>query len=144
MQLGAKGRALIQSFEGFRDKAYKDQRGIWTCGFGHTGPDVVEGTTCTPYQASFWFDQDTAKAVHAVIATTDVPVNQNQFDALVSFVYNVGVNSEAHSTLLKLLNSGKYSLAADQFGFWNHVNGIVNAGLTRRRAAERALFLTPI
>src|SRR5579863_9399620 len=137
MTLGAKGAALIQSFEGFRDKAYKDQRGIWTCGFGHTGPDVVEGTTCTPYQASLWFDQDTAKAVHAVIVTTDVPVNQNQFDAMTSLAYNIGAHAFEGSTLVKVLNAGNYMMAAEQFLVWDRTAGVVNAGLSRRRAAER-------
>ncbi len=143
ISLGAKGRALIQSFEQFRTAAYKDQGGVWTCGWGHTGPDVVEGTTCTPYQASIWFDKDVAGACRAVLQSVDVPLTQNQYDALVAFTYNVGAGSEAHSTLVKLLNAGKYALAADQFGFWNHVDGQVSAGLTRRRAAERALFLEP-
>lgn len=141
MGLGPKGTALIQSFEAFRDEAYQDQRGIWTCGFGHTGPDVIEGTTCTPYQASKWFDQDTQSACKAVLRTVDVPVNQSQFDALASFTFNVGSGSEAHSTLVRVLNAGNYMMAAEQFLRWNKVNGVVNAGLTRRREAERALFL---
>jgi lysozyme len=141
MALGAKGTALIQSFEQFRAAAYKDQGGIWTAGWGHTGPDIVEGTTCTPYQASIWFDRDTAEAARAVLRTVDVPMTQNQFDALVSFTYNVGAGSEAHSTLIQVLNAGNYMMAAEQFLKWNHVNGQVSAGLTRRREAERALFL---
>lgn len=141
MTLGAKGRALIQSFEQCRLQAYQDQRGIWTIGFGHTR-GVVPYQTCTQAEAEDWFTQDTAEAVRAVIASTDVPLTQNQFDALVAFTYNVGAGSEAHSTLIKLLNAGRYALAADQFNLWNHIDGQVSAGLTRRRAAERALFLT--
>lgn len=143
MHLGAKGTALIQSFEGFRVTAYQDQRGIWTCGYGHTGPNVVEGTTCTPYQASQWFDKDTQSACNAVLRSVDVPLTQNEFDALVCFTYNVGADSEAHSTLVRVLNAGNYMMVAEQFLRWDHTNGVVNAGLTRRRAAERDLFLTP-
>ena len=142
MQLGAKGRALIQSFENCKLEAYQDQHGVWTIGWGHT--PAVEYQTCTQQEANDWFTQDTQTAVLAVLRTVDVPMNQNQFDALVSFTFNVGQGSEAHSTMVQLLNQGKYGLAADQFGFWNHVNGQVNAGLTRRRAAERALFQTPV
>jgi lysozyme len=143
MQLGAKGRALIQSFEQLRLESYLDPRGIPTIGWGHTGPEVCHPSTCTPEQADLWFTQDTYNAVQAVIRSLDVAVSQNQFDALVAFTYNVGAGSEAHSTLLRLVNQGKFIAAADQFNLWNHVDGQVSDGLTRRRAAERALFLLP-
>jgi lysozyme len=143
MMLGAAGRALIQGFESCKLVAFQDQGGIWTLGWGHT-QGVTPGQTCTQEQADAWFIDDTQSACNAVTRTVDVPLNQNQFDALVSFTYNVGQGSEANSTLLKLLNQGKYALAADQFSFWNHVNGVPNAGLTRRRAAEQALFQTPV
>src|SRR5271155_324831 len=139
MILGAAGKALIQSFESLRLQAYQDQRGIWSIGWGHT--PAVEYQTTTPEEADEWFTQDTQTAVNAVNRTVDVALNQNQFDALVSFTFNVGQGSEAHSTLVGLLNQGKFALAAAQFSFWNHVNGQVDAGLTRRRAAEQALFL---
>ena len=138
MQLGAAGKALIQSFESLKLQAYQDQRGIWSIGWGHT--PAVEYQETTPEEADEWFAQDTQAACNGVMRTVDVPMSQNQFDALVSFTYNVGVGSEAHSTLVGLLNQGKYGLAAAQFSFWNHVNGQVDPGLTRRRAAEQALF----
>jgi lysozyme len=141
MQLGPKGTKLIQSFEKLRYQAYQDPRGIWTCGWGHTGADVAEFTTCDDARAAEWFAQDTQTAVNAVIRSLDIAVSQNQFDALASFTFNVGQGSEAHSTLLKLVNAGRFALAADQFNLWNHVNGRVSDGLTARRAAERALFL---
>lgn len=139
MQLGAAGKALIQSFESLKLQAYQDQRGIWSIGWGHT--PAVEYQETTPEEADEWFAQDTQAACNGVMRTVDVPMSQNQFDALVSFTYNVGVGSEAHSTLVGLLNQGKYDLAAAQFSFWNHVNGQVDLGLTRRRAAEQTLFL---
>jgi lysozyme len=141
VNLGAAGRALIQSFEACKLYSYQDQRGVWTIGWGHT-LGVVPYQTCTQAEADAWFVQDTQAAVNAVTRTVDVALTQNQFDALVSFTYNVGVGAEASSTLLKLLNQGKFGLAAAQFSFWNHVDGQVDAGLTRRRAAEQALFCT--
>jgi lysozyme len=143
MILSQTGKALIQSFESCKLYAYQDERGIWTIGWGHT-TGVVPYLTCTPQDADGWFDQDTQNVINAVNNSVKVPLTQNQFDALVSFTYNVGVGSEAHSTLLQLLNAGNFQGAADQFLLWNHVNGQVDAGLTRRREAEQALFLEPI
>jgi len=102
MQLGAAGKALIQSFESCKMYAYQDQRGIWTIGWGHV--PAVEYQTCTQADADAWFDQDTHAAVNAVNRTVDVGLNQNQFDALVAFAYNVGVNALKNSTLLKKVN----------------------------------------
>lgn len=143
MKLGAAGTALIERFETCKLYAYQDQRGIWTIGWGHTGPGVVEYLTCTQAEADAWFIQDTQAACNGVTNTVDVAMTQNQFDALTSFTFNVGIGSEAHSTLIKLLNSGNTAGAAAQFLVWNHVNGVVDAGLTRRRTAEQSLFLTP-
>lgn len=141
MQLGPKGIALIQSFEQLRLVSYQDQHGVWTIAWGHT-LGVVPYQTCTREDADAWFIQDTGIAVRAVNASLTVPVSQEEFDALVSFTYNVGIGSEAHSTLVKLLDAGNVAAAADEFPKWNHVDGVPNAGLTRRRAAERDLFLS--
>jgi lysozyme len=141
MQLGPKGTALIKSFEDCKLAAYQDQRGIWTLGWGHT-LGVVPYQTCSQEDADIWFVQDVQTAVNAVSRTTDVPLTQEQFDALVSLTFNIGQGSEAHSTLLALVNQRNFAAAADQFLVWNHTNGVVNAGLTRRRKAERALFLS--
>lgn len=142
MHLGPAGEALIKSFEQCRLAAYSDQRGVPTIGWGHT-LGVKLGDTCTQEQADAWFPKDAQWACNGVLRTVDVPLSQNQFDALVSFVFNVGVRAEAHSTLAQVLNAGNYMMAAEQFLQWNHVDGVVNAGLTRRREAERAFFLTP-
>jgi lysozyme len=139
--LGAAGAALIKSFESLRLTAYQDQRGVWTIAWGHTGPEVVKGLTCTTEQAENWFLEDTQFAVNGVNVSIDTNISQNQFDALVSFTYNVGVGSEAHSTLAKLVNAGDMAGAAAQFPLWDHVDGVANAGLLRRREAEQALFL---
>lgn len=140
MNLGAAGISLIQGFETLRLMSYQDERGVWTIGWGHT--PAQSGQTCTASQADLWFAADTAFACRAISETVTVPLSQNQFDALVSFTFNVGVGSEAHSTLLRLLNAGDYTGAADQFLVWNHINGVVSAGLTRRRQAEQQLFLS--
>ena len=142
MQLGPKGRALIQSFEKLSLVAYPDNGGVPTIGWGHTGAEVRLGQTCTPEQAQKWFDGDVTWAVKGVLRTVDVPLTQNQFDALVSFTFNVGVGNEAHSSLVRLINQ-RHPAAADEFGRWVHINGQVSDGLVRRRAAERALFVAP-
>ena len=141
MILGAAGLALIKSFEQCRLAAYQDQRGVWTIGWGHTGPAVTAQSVCSQADADAWLLQDTYAAQKAVNATVDVAITQNQFDALVSFTFNVGAGSEAHSTLVAKLNGGDTAGAADQFLVWDKVNGVQNAGLARRRAAERALFI---
>ena len=141
MRLGPKGEALIKSFEAFRSATYLDQRGIPTIGWGHTGPEVQMGLTCTLTDAEAWFLVDTGAACKAINTAVDVAITQNQFDALVSFTFNVGVGAEAHSTMIRILNGGDTASAADQFLVWDKVNGVKNAGLARRRAAERALFL---
>jgi lysozyme len=140
--LGSAGEDLIKSFEELRLVAYLDQRGRWTCGFGHTGPDVVQGTTCTPEQAEAWFQLDTQAAVVGVDTSIQTTINQQQFDALVSFTFNVGVGAEGHSTMAKLVNARNFTGAAAEFPKWDHVDGVPNAGLLRRREAEQALFLS--
>lgn len=143
MQLGAGGTALIEGFEQLRLAAYLDQHGVPTIGWGHTGPDVFMGQTCTKEQADAWFIEDTHRAVAGVNRTVTADINQNQFDALVCFTFNVGVGAEAHATLVSLVNSGDMDGAALEFAKWNHVAGVPNAGLTRRRTAEHDLFVTP-
>lgn len=144
MMLGAAGRNLIQHFEQCRLTAYQDVKGVWTIGWGHTGPEVVSGLVWTQEQADETFFHDTQIAVLGVNRSLDVAVNQNQFDALVSFTFNVGVNNEAHSTLVQLINSGQIAAAAAQFPLWDHSGGVEIPGLKARRLAEQALFLSPV
>ena len=140
MNLGMRGEALIKSFEEYRGAAYQDQRGIWTCGWGHTGPEVGATTTCTLDQAQQWFAHDTVTACLTVSRSIDVAMTQNQFDALVSLCFNIGSGNFHGSTLVKTMNSGDTAGASAQFLVWDHVNGIPNAGLLRRRQAEQMLF----
>lgn len=140
--LSSPGEDLIKGFEAFRLAAYQDRKGVWTCGWGHTGPDVVEGTTCTAEQAENWFVADTESAVKGVSNSLTTNVSQQQFDALVSFTFNVGVGAEAHSTMVKLINARDFAGAANEFPKWDHVNGEVDGGLLQRRLAEQDLFLS--
>jgi lysozyme len=137
--LGSAGEALIKSFESLALKAYQDQRGVWTCGWGHTA-GVTADTTCTPQLAEAWFLGDTQTAVNGVDASITTNVTQNQFDALVSFTYNVGIGAEAHSTMAKLINERDFAGASAEFPKWDHVDGVPDAGLLRRRLAEQSLF----
>ena len=139
--LSANGVKLIQSFESCKLTAYPDQRGIPTIGWGHTA-GVKLGDTCSQAQADSWFLDDTHWASLEVIRTVDVSITQNQFDALVSFVFNVGAGNWTSSTLRRLVN-GRSPEAAQEFVKWDHVSGVPDAGLLRRRQAEQALFLTP-
>jgi len=135
------GLDLLKSFEQCRLSAYRDSAGIPTIGWGHT--DAVRMTdTCSQDQADHWLVMDVQAAVNACDANAPKNLTQNQFDALVVFTFNVGVGAEAHSTLLAKLNAGDMAGAADEFLKWNHAGGVVVDGLTRRRQAERALFLS--
>jgi len=141
------GRTLIESFEGCELTAYQDQRGIWTIGFGHTGAEVVSGLVCTQEQADVWLAQDLLMTETAIehLLPVDLALTQNQFDALVSLVYNIGSGDFQISTVRRKLSQTPpdYQGASQAFGMWCKTNGVVNPGLVRRRAAEMALFNTP-
>jgi lysozyme len=139
MNISDAGLRLIKDFESLRLKAYRCSAGVPTIGYGHT-KGVRMGDTCTEAQADAWLHEDVAWATRAVAESVKVPITQAMFDALTSFVFNVGASGFRKSTLLRLLNESKYSLAAGQFPRWNKSKGRVVAGLTKRRAAERALF----
>jgi lysozyme len=139
--INAAGVALIQGFETCRLVAYQDERGIWTIGWGHTA-GVKQGDTCTQGQADAWFLDD-LEDPERIVDEQAPGLSDNQFSAIVSFVYNVGSGSFLTSHLLKYLQRGDFSVAADELLKWDHVSGKVSDGLTRRRQAERALFLTP-
>lgn len=141
MVTGQAGTDLIKKFEGCRLKAYKCPAGIWTIGYGHTGPDVKEGLTITNYQAGALLVGDLHKFENAIKLCVRVPLIQNQFDALVAFTFNVGAGALQKSTLLKKLNAGDYTGAANEFLKWDKAGGVTLSGLTTRRKEERELFL---
>jgi lysozyme len=134
------GLALTRSFEGLRLEAYQDSAGIWTVGYGHTGPEVHGGQRITEIQAEALLRSDLSSAVRAVQKAVLVNLAQHQFDALVDFCFNVGRGNFFGSSLLRYVNQGEFDNAAVQFGLWVHAGGKVIPGLVRRRAAEAALF----
>ena len=134
------GLSLIKGFEGFRAKAYVCPAGVLTIGYGHTGPDVKPGMTISDARGTELLAQDVSRFERAVNKFVKVPLAQHQYDALVSFTYNVGEGNFQTSTLLKKLNAKDYAGAAAQFDRWNRGGGRVLAGLVRRRAAERKMF----
>jgi lysozyme len=147
VNVSQEGIDLIKSFEGCRLKAYPDPGtggAPWTIGWGTT-TGVVEGMACTQEQADQMLADDVAAVGRMVNSLLKIKVNQNQFDALVSFAYNVGSGALASSTLLRLVNAGEGEQAANEFPKWVHGgNGATLPGLVRRRAAERSLFLTKV
>jgi lysozyme len=132
---------LIQSFESCRLIAYLDTRGIWTIGWGHTGHEVKEGLSWTQEQADQQLNTDIGEVDLALQCGLGVDVNQNQWDALTSFVFNVGSGAFETSTLRKCLLKNDFVGASAEFPKWCHNHdGTVNDGLLRRRYAEKVLF----
>lgn len=141
MNLGSKGLNLIKSFEGFSAVAYEDVVGKKTIGFGHLiKPGEVFGALSS-VEATALLERDCATAVKCVNNIVKTPLTQNQFDALVSFVYNLGCSALMGTTIRHYLDEGDMDKAADEFLKWDHAGGHKVDGLTRRRKAERDLFL---
>ncbi|MFM7428090.1 MAG: lysozyme [Elainella sp.] len=139
-RINSKGIRLLKSFEGLELKAYQDAVGVWTIGYGTTR-GVRPGMVITEAQAEDLMKQDLRRFEQAIQDLVTVPLTSDQFSALVSFAYNVGEGALASSTLLRLLNQKNYQGAAEQFLRWDKAGGQALLGLTRRRRAERALFL---
>ncbi len=143
MKISSAGLSIIKEFEGFRAQAYKPiPSDPWTIGYGTTR-GVKPGDVMTRAEAERRLRQELVEYERAVERATGGNATQPQFDALVSFAYNVGVKGMAGSTVIKRHNSGDHQAAARAFGLWNKAGGKVWPGLTRRRAAEAALYLTP-
>ena len=151
----SKASDIIKEFEGLRLKAYLCPAGIPTIGYGATGPDIELGMEWTREEAERDLEERIVSIAEQVVNEADVPLSDSQLAALISFVYNVGIGRHDKrdtpenegtgfrgSTLLRRLNEGDYGAAADQFARWNKSGGKVTAGLVRRRAAERELFLS--
>ena len=148
MELSGVGLGLIAEFEGLRLNAYPDPgtgNEPWTIGYGTTiypnGHKVRKGHVVTQEEALEYLQHDTKRFADSVNRLVKVPLNQNQFDALVSFTYNVGDGALEKSTLLRKLNNSDYRGAADEFGKWVNAGGKAMYGLVRRRTAERDLFV---
>jgi GH24 family phage-related lysozyme (muramidase) len=142
-KISQEGFSLIQKFEGMKLKSYQCSAGVWTIGFGTTkinGRKVQPGQVISKTEALQLFKKDLVKYENAVKRRVEVDLEQEQFDALVSFVYNVGEGNFATSTLLKKLNRGDFKGAVKEFPKWRRANGKILKGLERRRAAEAELF----
>ena len=140
MRTSQRGLSLIKSFEGLRLQAYQDAVGVWTIGYGTTR-GVNASMSITKEQAERMLLNDVQRFEPEVERLVTVPLSQNQWDALISFTYNLGAANLESSTLRRMLNAGDYTGAAEQFPRWNKAGGKVLPGLVRRRAAERELFL---
>lgn len=140
MNVSQNGINLIKKWEGLRLKAYQDSVGVWTIGFGHT-KGVKRGDTCTAWQAEQWLKEEARSHMTVAERLIRVPLNQNQYDALTSFHYNLGKNILSGSNLLNLINSKKWNEAAKKMKEYNRAGGKVLQGLVNRRNDEASLFL---
>jgi GH24 family phage-related lysozyme (muramidase) len=141
VSIGREGLEIIKKWEGLRLTAYlPTPNDVWTIGYGHT-KTAKKGMSITAEKAEELLKGDLAWVEEALAKHVKVPLKQNQYDALASFVYNLGETNFKNSTLLRLLNAGDYDGAADQLLRWNKQAGKVLRGLTNRRMEERALFL---
>jgi len=139
MKLGEKGTEILKYFEGCKLTAYQDSVGVWTIGYGHT-KGVHDGMTITQEQAEQMLLTELEEYEGYIESMVTVPLTQNQFDALVVWVYNLGPTNFKNSTLLKELNAGNYNAASTEIKRWNKAGGKVLAGLVKRREAEAQLF----
>ena len=139
MKLGEKGTEILKYFEGCKLTAYQDSVGVWTIGYGHT-KGVYDGMTITQDEAEQMLLTELEEYEGYIESMVTVPLTQNQFDALVVWIYNLGPTNFKNSTLLKELNAGNYNAAGQEITRWNKAGGKVLAGLVKRREAEAELF----
>lgn len=141
MQISAAGLSKLQMREGFKERAYRDTRGIWTIGVGHTSmagpPKVKPGMTLTPEEVTSLFAIDIRPYENTVSNALKVPVSQNAFDAMVSLCYNIGEGGFRGSSVVHFVNAGNIQEAANAFLMWDHPPDLLS-----RRNAERAQFLS--
>ena len=139
MKTSEVGVELIKEFEGCKQVAYQDSVGVWTIGYGHT-KDVYEGQLAIKKTIERWLQEDLEEFESYVSKLVKVELNQNQFDALVAWTYNLGPTNLKESTMLRKLNYGDYESVPDEMRRWNKAGGEVLNGLVRRRDAEANLF----
>lgn len=144
MKVTPNGIALIKQFEGFRGKAYTPVPGDrLTIGYGFI-EGVKPGDTMTREEADARLPLELAVYENAVTGACSNPPNENEFSAMVSFCFNIGISGFRKSTVLRSHNVGDKQAAARAFALWNKSGGVVYAGLTKRRAEEATLYLTPV
>lgn len=131
---------LIKKWEGCKLKAYRCSAGVWTIGWGSTGPSIKEGVVWTQAQADSCLASEVRKFADGVFSAVTANANANQLGAMISLAYNIGLSAFKSSTLLRLFNSGDTSGARAQFKRWNKASGRVVNGLTNRRNDEAAVF----
>mgnify|MGYP003647031744 FL=1 len=139
MNISQEGISLIKKFEGCELEAYKCAAGVWTIGYGHT-KDVKEGNSITKEEAESMLVHELQEYCNDVDIAVKVDLKQNEFDALVSWTYNLGPTNLNSSTMLKVLNEGKHDEVPAQMKRWNKASGQVKEGLVRRREAEALMF----
>ena len=140
MKTSQYGIDLIKHFEGCELEAYQCAAGVWTIGYGHT-KGVQPGDEWSEDHANHMLEVELEEYENYVNTAVNVPLSQNQFDALVSWVYNLGNGNLTSSTMLKVLNSGDYDGVPAQIKRWNKAGGKVLEGLNRRRQAEADMFV---
>ena len=138
-KINAEGLALIKQWEGCKFEAYRDVGGVWTIGYGHTRT-AKQGMVITEAEADRLLQQDLAVFEAEVARAVDVDLTDNQFAALVSWSYNIGVGAMRRSSLIRKLNAGEYDAVPSELARWNKVQGKVVKGLSNRRAAEAGLW----
>lgn len=139
--IDARARKLIQDSEGYALKAYRCPAGVLTVGWGHTGPDVVEGEQIDAATAEVLFRRDVAR-FEAAVERECPSANESEFGAMVSLCYNIGAGAFEKSSVARLHNAGNYAQAGQAFALWNKAGGKVLGGLVARRAREAALYLS--
>ena len=143
MTPSSKCSALVEKSEGNVLKAYPDPAtggAPWTIGHGHTGPEVHPGMRITQQEADAYLEQDLCRVGQQISKVVHVELSQDEFDALVCFVYNIGIGNFMNSTMLRLLNMGKFDEASNEFEKWTKGAGKVMPGLVARRHNEKDLF----
>jgi len=143
MNIPQKGIDLIKKYEGCKLSAYKCPAGVWTIGIGHTA-GVKQGDKITQAQADELFKNDLKRFEKGINSLVKVSLNENQFSALVSLTFNIGIGNFSKSTLLKLLNHGKYQEASKEFEKWVFSKGKKLNGLIKRRKEEKELFICKV
>lgn len=144
MKLIQEGIDLVKQFEGCQLNAYRDIRGIWTIGYGHTGKDVQPGDYWSQEQADLNLADTLQHVAAAILPRINIEANDYEFSACVCLAYNIGVHAFLSSTLGTLMREGRFRDAANEFPKWDRAAGQEVPGLLRRRMAEKALFLTSV
>ena len=139
MKISEEGILLIKNYEGCELKAYQDSVGVWTIGYGHI-KDVKEGDQINQDEAEHLLKEEMPEYEGYIADMVKVPLKQNQFDALCSWVFNLGPKNLSESTLLRVLNEQKYDEVPEQIKRWNKAGGVILGGLVKRREAEANLF----